>query len=199
MENIERIDSLLSDIKEMERLLMSVRNEEVYPVVFFSKIFDLTHHLMKNVHLLEGEQIEALHKQMEEYQRVIALSQEQQETPEPEIRQVQPPEQLKIQSPVQSKSATEEGSLSGQTVSLNDVLGKKNLSDFRKALSLNDRFYFRKELFAGDEAKMNKVLTDLNDIHSYEESIGYLNEKFNWDAENTTVTEFIKLIEKRFR
>jgi hypothetical protein len=193
MENIERIDSLLSDIKEMERLLMSVRNEKVYPVAFFSKIFDLTHHLMKNVHLLEGEQIEALHKQMEEYQRVIALSQEQQEQEpqEPEIRQAHPP--------VQPKPAAEEGSLSGQTVSLNDVLEKKNLSDIRKALSLNDRFYFRKELFAGDEAKMNKVLTDLNDIHSYEESIAYLNEKLNWDAENTTVAEFIKLIEKRFR
>lgn len=85
-----------------------------------------------------------------------------------------------------------------QGIFLSDLLEKKNLSDFRKAFSLNDRFRFRRELFGGDEEKMNKAITDLNDIHSYEESVAYLNNKLKWNIEDEAVADFIKLLEKRF-
>lgn len=81
---------------------------------------------------------------------------------------------------------------------LNDLLEKKNLSDFRKAFSLNDRFRFRRELFGGDEGRMNKAISDLNDISSYEDSITYLNNKLNWNIEDESVVDFIRLLEKRF-
>ena len=85
-----------------------------------------------------------------------------------------------------------------QGVFLSDLLEKKNLSDFRKAFSLNDRFRFRRELFGGNEEKMNKAITDLNDIHSYEESVAYLNNELKWNIEDEAVADFIKLLEKRF-
>lgn len=85
-----------------------------------------------------------------------------------------------------------------QGVFLSDLLEKNNLSDFRKAFSLNDRFRFRRELFGGDEEKMNKAITDLNDIHSYEESVTYLNNELKWNIEDEAVADFIKLLEKRF-
>lgn len=85
-----------------------------------------------------------------------------------------------------------------QGVFLSDILEKKNLSDFRKAFSLNDRFRFRRELFGGNEEKMNKAITDLNDIHSYEESVTYLNNELKWNIEDEAVADFIKLLEKRF-
>ena len=85
-----------------------------------------------------------------------------------------------------------------QGVFLSDLLEKKNLSDFRKAFSLNDRFRFRRELFGGDEEKMNKAITDLNDIHSYDESVAYLNNELKWNIEDEAVADFIKLLEKRF-
>lgn len=81
---------------------------------------------------------------------------------------------------------------------LNDLLEKKNLSDFRKAFSLNDRFRFRRELFGGDEARMNKAINDLNDLHSYEDSVTYLNNELQWNIEDEAVADFIKLLEKRF-
>lgn len=83
-------------------------------------------------------------------------------------------------------------------VSLNDILEKKNLSDFRKAFSLNDRFRFRRELFGGDEDKMNKVIADLNQLCSYEDSIAYINNVLKWNTEEASVADFIKLLEKRF-
>ena len=84
------------------------------------------------------------------------------------------------------------------SVSLNDVLEKQNLSDFKKAFSLNDRFRFRRELFGGNEEKMNQAITDLNSMSSYEESVEYLNNVLKWNVEDESVADFMKLLEKRF-
>lgn len=67
-----------------------------------------------------------------------------------------------------------------------------------KAFTLNDRFRFRRELFGGDEARMNKAINDLNDLHSYEDSVTYLNNELKWNIEDEAVADFIKLLEKRF-
>jgi hypothetical protein len=84
------------------------------------------------------------------------------------------------------------------TIFLNEILEKKTLSDFRKAFSLNDRFRYKRELFGGDEEKMNKALSDLNEIQTYEDSITYLHTELNWNIEDESVTEFISFLEKRF-
>jgi hypothetical protein len=78
------------------------------------------------------------------------------------------------------------------------VIQKKFLADFRKAFSLNDRFRFRRELFGGDEGRMNEAISDLNELQSFEESITYLDKKLKWNVEDEAVADFIKLLEKRF-
>lgn len=204
MVNKEKIDYILIDIRELEKLVAEMRDAEIYPASFFNQTFQLTHNVLKELHTLEELQLEALRKQMEEYQRLIdsipvsktSQMPEVQPTPEVsptiEIVQVQEPivETITpiIEDPVSHKSS----------ISLNDILEKKNLSDFRKAFSLNDRFRFRRELFGGNEEKMNKAIADLNDLSSYEESITYLNNVLNWNIEDASVADFIKLLEKRF-
>lgn len=84
------------------------------------------------------------------------------------------------------------------SISLNEVLEKKNLSDFRKAFSLNDRFRFRRELFGGDEEKMNRAVRELNELHTFEDSIAYLHNQLQWNVEDAAVADFIQLLEKRF-
>ena len=116
----------------------------------------------------------------------------QQETVKEEV--VIPEPAVTVQPEPPHKSVTSEK----QSVFLSDILEKKNLSDFRKAFSLNDRFRFRRELFGGNEEKMNKAITDLNEIHSYEESVTYLNNELKWNIEDEAVADFIKLLEKRF-
>lgn len=119
--------------------------------------------------------------------------------PEPAV--IVPPEPVpepvaepKVAAEIPPKSVSTEK----QGVFLSDILEKKNLSDFRKAFSLNDRFRFRRELFGGNEEKMNKAITDLNEIHSYEDSVTYLNNELKWNIEDEAVADFIKLLEKRF-
>ena len=93
---------------------------------------------------------------------------------------------------------SEQPAIKSQASSLNDLLERKNLSDFRKAFSLNDRFRFRRELFGGSEELMNQVIADLNEIKSYEASVTYLQNVLNGKGEETAVADFLQLIEKRF-
>ncbi|MDR1918309.1 MAG: hypothetical protein LBQ65_01535 [Tannerellaceae bacterium] len=191
MTNKEKIDGLLSDISELEGLVAGMREMEICPLAFFSQTFDLAYKIIRDLHVLEGLQIDVFQKQMEEYQKIIETTLLLQEASGMEASksvatEAAPP-------PIVAAPAEK------QAVSLNEVLEKKNLSDFRKALSLNERFYFRKELFGNDEAKMNKVLADLNEIHSYEASVKYLLDKQNWDISTAPAAEFLALLEKRFR
>ncbi|MDR0750594.1 MAG: hypothetical protein LBF62_13640 [Tannerellaceae bacterium] len=188
MDNKEKIDCLLTDIKELEALVTGMQEAEVYPVSFFNLTFDLTHKILTDLHELERNQLEALRKQMEEHQALINS------TPRPAAKSHPAvPEIIEPVPPFPSFGSTEK-----HKVSLHEALGKQNLSDLKKAFSLNDSFYFRRELFNGDAAKMNKVISDLNGLRTYEESVAYLNEMLNWNMEDTIVAEFMKLLEKRF-
>jgi hypothetical protein len=177
MDNKAKIDCLLTDIKELEALVTGMQEAELYPVSFFNRTFGLTHKILTDLHELEGNQLEALRKQMEEHQALIHSVPCPVAKPQPaapEIIEAVPPPPPPVS------------------------MGKQNLPDLKKAFSLNDCFYFRRELFNGDAAKMNKVISDLNGLNAYEESVAYLDEKLNWNMEDTIVGEFMKLLEKRF-
>lgn len=209
MANKEKIDYLLLDIRELETLVAGIRDAEVYPVSFFGQTFDLTHKILKELHSLEAAQIEILRKQMEEHQALIQSIPPSVAVPipaaaEPIIEQVIEEVVIESAPPVVEPASPVEEMLQNATAPersglfLNDLLEKKNLSDFRKAFSLNDRFRFRRELFGGDESRMNKAISDLNELHSYEDSITYLNHELKWNIEDEAVADFIKLLEKRF-
>ena len=193
MANKEKIDYLLLDLKELETLIAGMRDAEVYPVSFFSQTFNLTHKILNDLHSLETAQIEMLREQMEAHQALIQSLPTPVAAPMPVVPEAKEETVEETATEVLHKSVIEK-----QGVFLSDILEKKNLSDFRKAFSLNDRFRFRRELFGGNEEKMNKAITDLNDIHSYEESVTYLNNELKWNIEDEAVADFIKLLEKRF-
>ncbi len=197
MANKEKIDYLLLDIRQLETLIAGMRDAEIYPVSFFSQAFDLTHKILNDLHSLEAMQIDVLRTQMEAHAALIGS------LPEPSASVVAEPEVVapEVEEPVVEAAAEPEIKTvvaDKQGVSLSDMLEKKNLSDFRKAFSLNDRFRFRRELFGGDEEKMNKAIADLNGIRSYEDSVAYLNDRLKWNVEDEAVADFLKLLEKRF-
>ncbi|MDR0844293.1 MAG: hypothetical protein LBN71_03665 [Tannerella sp.] len=103
-----------------------------------------------------------------------------------------------VSAPVQEKKSIADIIPEKQTVSLNDVVERKNLSDLRKAFTLNDRFRFCRELFLYDEKRMNQTLAALNEKASFAASENYLKENFNWNFEDGTVVDFLAMIEKRF-
>lgn len=213
MANKEKIDHLLLGIRELETLVAGMRDAEIYPVSFFGQTFDLTHKILKNLHLLETAQVEMLCRQMEEHKALIASIPQSVAAPMPEevmpLEEVMPVQETRpipeavpevIPEPEEIVVAPPQRAIAPERTGLflSDLLEKKNLSDFRKAFSLNDRFRFRRELFGGEEERMNKVISDLNDLHAYEDSITYLNNELKWNIEDEAVADFIKLLEKRF-
>ena len=115
----------------------------------------------------------------------------------PQPRPVPPPEASMARPPRPAPPPDAYISPAAQPT-LNDVLEKKNLSDLRKAFSLNDHFRYRKELFDGNEDSMNKVINTLNNHQSLNESISYLEQKLHWDFTEPTVKDFVKKLEMRF-
>lgn len=198
------MDYMLLDIRQLETLIAGMRDAEVYPVSFFSQAFDLTQKILNDLHGIEAAQVDMLRSQMESHQALIGsfpetaadVVAEQEETVSPEPEAV--PEVVVDVVPETKETSPKTVATDKQGVSLSDMLEKKNLSDFRKAFSLNDRFRFRRELFGGDDEKMNKAIADLNDIQSYEASVAYLNDELKWNVEDEAVADFLKLLEKRF-
>jgi hypothetical protein len=197
MANKEKIDYLLLDIQKLETMVAKTRDAEIYPVSFFNQSFELAHNILKGLHALETLQIEQLRKQMEEHQMLIDSIPDI-VTSSIRTEVVMPPSSVEVVSATQSEKTEKPISNERTGLFLNDLLEKNNLSDFRKAFSLNDRFRFRRELFGGDEERMNKAINELNELHSYEDSISYLNDELKWNIEDEAVADFIKLLEKRF-
>ena len=88
--------------------------------------------------------------------------------------------------------------LSSNKISFNEAMGNKQVSDFNKAFSLNDRFRYSKDLFNNSIADLNNAIADLNSKTTLEDSLLYLENELGWDIKNKTFSEFITLLKKRF-
>lgn len=108
-------------------------------------------------------------------------------TPPPPAPQ---PETTKTVPPEEKQQVTSD--------TLDKKFEKKTLSDLKIAFTLNDRFRFCRELFSSNENLMNQTFTSLNKLESYDSSLAYIQEHFNWDPEDGIVAEFLAMIEKRF-
>jgi hypothetical protein len=81
--------------------------------------------------------------------------------------------------------------------SLSETMQNSKVDDLRQALSLADRFRFQRELFGGNGEKLNTTLTQLNAAKNKDEAIVLL-QSFNWDESNPLVSNFIRLVLRKF-
>ena len=72
------------------------------------------------------------------------------------------------------------------------------IQNLRKAINLNDRYRYQRELFGGNSELMNSVIDKLDTMSSLDEAVKYVQTEFIWDAESPTVTDFYSLLESRF-
>jgi hypothetical protein len=84
-----------------------------------------------------------------------------------------------------------------QSKSLNDAFGKSI------TLGLNDRIAFEKHLFGGSGEDLNRVLSQLTTINSYDEARNFIDDLVkpdynNWKGKEEYEERFMALIEKKF-
>ena len=83
--------------------------------------------------------------------------------------------------------------------SVNDIIqAPPPKLDIKRGLSLNDRFYFQRELFNNDREAMNSLMIRLNAFDNYEDTERYLREKTGWNFDDETVKSFLELLKKGF-
>lgn len=81
---------------------------------------------------------------------------------------------------------------------INAAIGNKKIEDIRQAISLGDRFRFQRELFKNNGEEMNKVLSYINKLATYEEVLSFLQSKYSWDNDNAVAEDFYQIIKRKF-
>lgn len=74
----------------------------------------------------------------------------------------------------------------------------KAVDDIRLAISLGDRFLYQRELFGQNAELMQRTLTELNQLSSFDEAVTYINTHFQWDTESNTYQQFLVTLHRRF-
>ncbi len=84
---------------------------------------------------------------------------------------------------------------------LSDQLGASKIGSLKGAIGLNDKLQFISELFDGNHEVFNEYLSTLDQLASNKEAHQLLSQiatKYEWDEENSSVEEFVKLISRRY-
>ena len=71
--------------------------------------------------------------------------------------------------------------------------------DIRKAISLNDRFRFQRELFAGSANAMDTAIEHIEVMTSYGNAELYFYSQLNWDRDNEVVKVFMAIVRNHFQ
>lgn len=82
---------------------------------------------------------------------------------------------------------------------VDEKLQRKLSKDIRKAFSVNDRFRFQRELFAGSANAMNTAIEHIEIMRSYGNAELYFYSQLNWDRENEVVQDFMEIVRKHFQ
>jgi hypothetical protein len=85
--------------------------------------------------------------------------------------------------------------------SKNDMSTKMNskpIKDINAAIGLNDKFIFIRELFDNNKDHYNETIQVLNNFDTFENAIVFLNENFDWDAEDANFIRLTELVRRKY-
>ncbi|MBN2742663.1 hypothetical protein LX69_00204 [Breznakibacter xylanolyticus] len=72
------------------------------------------------------------------------------------------------------------------------------VDDIRKAIGINDRFLFSRELFGSNNSLMEQTILQINGFKTYDEAMQFLIANFNWQSSDSTVMAFMNVVKRRF-
>lgn len=137
------------------------------------------------------EELEQIHSSMYE-----DVSNEQEDS---NIAVVDEVESDKSQDPIQSIDIPLSQPLS-QPITLADKHQFEKIDDLKRAITLNQRFQFSKELFKGNNQEYEVAIDRLNNS-TREEALLMLRDlraKFDWQEESSAALDFYGLVERRY-
>lgn len=76
-------------------------------------------------------------------------------------------------------------------------LKNKPISDLTKAIGINDKFLFTKELFNGNAELYANSIKQLNSYTDINDALIYIQENFSWDESNEAANQLIDLVRRK--
>lgn len=165
---------------------------------------------------------ESLEARIAEYEKRIAVLEEAQQTneaviasmeaeiedlksrplPEPQVEKpIEIPVSRDIEiskEPEPAPAVAEPASVVEEPVSPKAAVYGKPVDDIRQAISLGDRFLYQRELFGQNAELMQRTLTEINELKSFDEAMTYIGSRFQWDTESNSYQQFIVSLHRRF-
>ena len=82
---------------------------------------------------------------------------------------------------------------------VDEKLQRTMSKDIRKAFSVNDRFRFQRELFAGSANAMNTAIEHIEMMTSYGNAELYFFSQLHWDRDNQDVKDFMEIVRNHYQ
>jgi len=81
-----------------------------------------------------------------------------------------------------------------------DKLSRQPIKDLKSAIGLNQKFLFMNDLFEGENEIFNNAINKINSFNTLPEAIAFIDSDLSsaWDKENSSVLNFMDLVERRF-
>ena len=224
------VDQLLLTVQMLQSELMHVRSGQQGNAAPAAAVVDIPAHFEgsndnspepakaapeeKTVMLLQVDEAE-LEAELEEIKR-NAKTRDQisaQNKPQLLFDPIEDIPTLTHQEPYKEKGKELHEAIGGQQASLNDKLKQAKIElsdalqdipvkDLKKAIGVNDRFLFIKELFRGDEVMYERSIKTINSFSIFPEAEYWIKRelklKLGWNDSNIVVKQFDQLVKRRF-
>lgn len=80
---------------------------------------------------------------------------------------------------------------------VSDILKTKPITNLAKAIGINDKFLFIREIFDGNEKAYNQVITKLEEVNSLSEAREIIMSSSGIDKENKVVEQLLNLVKRK--
>ena len=120
----------------------------------------------------------------------------------PTLAQQQPKVVYELNDTAQTNERSINDTLKPQATEAGSRLKEEPIKDLRKAIGINDKYLFIKELFRNDEVAYERSIKTINSFHILPEAEYWIQRemiyKLGWDDNNPTVKAFYQLVRRRF-
>lgn len=109
---------------------------------------------------------------------------------------------VELNDRLQTESASLNEQLKASSVERQDLLREGPIKDLRKAIGINERFQFLRELFRDDEAMYERSIKTINQFQILPEAEFWISRelktKLGWPLDHPLVQQFDQLVRRRF-
>ena len=209
MEKEALLTIILQDIKELETLVNTFKGKSHIPDVFIQLSQSKTQGILDEIQLLASiKDAPEAPARPESTEKTIAAKPPA-AMASPKVVLEKPAEQAISMPATNGNNTTVIGEMLGKDKpSFNERLVEKQepassksqppISDLRRAIGINDRFFFQRELFGGNTDLFNQTIDQLNNMDNLDTAMAFISTNFNWNPNNEAVTSFIALLRRRF-